>query len=55
MRHETAVLGNGSIHEPSREKTNIMASAKCIDPDHPEHSAQDNPDQQTPYQGDREE
>ena len=32
-----------STYEPSREKTNSMASAKCIDPDQPAQSAQANP------------
>ena len=26
------------MYEPSHEKTNIMASAQCIDPDHPAQS-----------------
>ena len=36
----TSVLGLGPILcEPSREKTNIMASAECIDSDQLKHAA----------------
>ena len=46
-------LVTGRQYEPSREKTNIMASAKCIDPDQPEQSAQTDPGRYIPSQGDR--
>ena len=47
------VRQTASIYEPSREKTNIMASAKCIDQDQPAHSAQAYPGRYIPSQGHR--
>ena len=40
-----------TIYEPSSEKTNIMASAQCIDPDQPAQSAQTDPSRHNPSQG----
>ena len=35
-------------YEPSHEKTNIMVSAQCFDPDQPAQSTQDNPGRHIP-------
>ena len=40
-------------YEPSREKTNSFASAKCIDPDQTAQSAQNDPGRHIPSHGDR--
>ena len=40
----------GCVYEPSRKKTNIMASALCIDPDQPSQSEQTNPGRHIPFQ-----
>ena len=40
-----------SFIQMSREKTNIMASAQCIDPDQPAQSAQADPGRHIPSQG----
>ena len=41
------------IYEPFHEKTKIMASAYCIDPDQPVQSGQTDSGQHIPLQGDR--
>ena len=37
------------VYEPFHEKTNIMDSALCIDPDQPAQFAQANPGRHIPY------
>ena len=41
-----------NIYEPFHEKTNIIDSALCIDPDQPAQSAQAGPGWHIPSQGD---